>query len=74
MEKGLFKENYYSIFGMKLPHMDTVALFMEKSDPAYIETIKHKMLQTLISKKVFKKFLFDGHYIVAVDAHRDWKL
>ena len=68
MEKGLFKENYYVIFGMKLPHMDTVALFMEKSDPAYIETIKYKMLQTLISKKVFKKFLFDGYYIVAVDA------
>ena len=65
--KGIFKENYFTIFGMKLPHMDTVAIFMEKSDVAYIENIKGKMLQTLINKKVFRKFLLAGRYVVAVD-------
>ncbi|MCK5536028.1 MAG: hypothetical protein KAI79_04330 [Bacteroidales bacterium] len=66
-EKGLFKQNYFTIFGMKLPHMDTVALFMEKSDPVSIDAIKYKMLQVLISKKVFRKFLLSGYYTVAID-------
>jgi len=65
--KGLFKENYFTVFGMQLPHMDTVAIFMEQSDVSYLESLKVKMLQCLINKKVFRKFLLDSHYVVAVD-------
>ena len=64
---GFFKQNYQTIFGMKLPHMDSVALFMEQADPAQLEKLKREMLQYLISKKVFHKFLIDGLYPVAID-------
>ena len=66
-KKGIFRENYLIAFGMKLPHMDTVAIIMEKCAPEQIEIIKHKMLQCLINKKVFRKFLFENRYVVAVD-------
>jgi len=64
---GRFKDNYQVIFGMKLPHMDSVALFMEQAPPAQLEELKREMLQYLISKKVFQKFLINGFYPVAID-------
>jgi len=65
--KGNFQNNYFTVFGMKLPHLDTVALHFEKSDPVYLENFKHSLLQKLINKKVFKKFLYDKYYPVAID-------
>lgn len=64
---GFFKRNYMVVFGMKLPHMDSVALFMEQAEPAQLEKLKREMLQYLISKKVFHKFLINGLYPVAID-------
>ncbi len=64
---GRFRDNYHVVFGMRLPHMDSVALFMEKTQPTQLEELKREMLQCLISKKVFHKFLFEGFYPVAID-------
>jgi hypothetical protein len=66
-DKGGFSENYQKLFGLKLPDMDTVNLFLKKSSPQVLEKIKHKMVQCLLNKKVLRKFLVYGTYMVAVD-------
>jgi hypothetical protein len=65
--KGLFRKNYQKMFGLNLPHMDTVDVFLETLKAEDLEQIKQRMIQCLIEKKALQKFKLSCHYVVAVD-------
>lgn len=63
-----FKENYKSLFGFKLPHMDTVNDLFEKSDNTLLEGLKVKLIKRLLHQRVLHKFKYKHRYfIVAID-------
>ena len=64
-----FVANYETLFGKRLPHMDTVDEVLRAVDNDEIEYLKSALIALLIEKKVFGKFrLLDTFYRVAVDA------
>ena len=62
-----FENNYITLFGLRLPIMDTVNIFLEKLPPQELEKIKQLLVKRLIEKKVLSKYRFNNSYIVAVD-------
>ncbi|MES0336861.1 MAG: hypothetical protein SFH39_10995 [Candidatus Magnetobacterium sp. LHC-1] len=63
-----FRDNYMNIFGLKLPHMDTVNVIMAHLAEEQLETLKVALVRELIKKKVF----YDGrllsrYYAVSID-------
>jgi hypothetical protein len=66
-EEGYFYKNYYEVFGMELPHMDTVNEFFRQCSPESIERIKRLMEQSLLNHKVMHKFRYQGYFMVAID-------
>ncbi len=63
-----FRSNYAKLFGMNLPHMDTVNDFFEQLLPEELEKFKVSMIQELIKKKVLHKWrTFDKYFVVAID-------
>jgi hypothetical protein len=68
VRSGLFRENYYKIFGLTLANMDTVDEYLRKLSPESLEKVKHCMINNLIIKKILHKFRLMGiWYLVAVD-------
>jgi len=65
--EGAFFYNYHQLFGLTMPHMDTVNVFFRQCSPESIEAVKHKMIQYLLEKKVLHKLRFLDHFMVAVD-------
>lgn len=64
-----FSENYYKIFGQRLPHLDTVDDYLRLLDNMELEDIKAALVAGLIEQKVFYRFkLLGKHYTVAIDA------
>ncbi len=66
--RGNYEKNYVTIFGMKLPIMDTVDDFLRKLPPEELAHLKQILVQKLIEKKVLSKWKSQGNYLVAVDA------
>jgi hypothetical protein len=70
-EEGQFhkyKQNYRTLFGLKLPHMDTVDDLFEKLDDRLLEGLKVRLIKRLLHQRVLHKFRFKGQYfIVAID-------
>lgn len=63
-----FISNYEKLFGMRLPHMDTVNDFLEKLNLEELENFKTKMIRKLIEKKVLHQWrLFGKYFVVAID-------
>ena len=63
-----FIDNYEKLFGIRLPHMDTINDMLEKLSPKELENFKTKMIRELLEKKVFHKWRLDGKYfVVAID-------
>lgn len=63
-----FVENYFSLFKMRLPHMDTAEDFLRVLKEDELETLKASLVSGLIEKRVFHKFkLLGKRFIVAVD-------
>ena len=63
-----FKRNYRAIFGLKLPHMDTVDDLFEKLDDVFLEGLKVRLIKRLLHQRVLHKFRYKGKYfIVAID-------
>ncbi len=63
-----FKRNYRTVFGLKLPHMDTVDDLFEKLDDSLLEGLKIRLIKRLLHQRVLHKFRFKGKYfIVAID-------
>lgn len=63
-----FKSSYFNIFGLRLPHMDTVDAFLRKLPPCELENLKATLVSGLIEQKVLHKFkLLGSHFTVAID-------
>lgn len=64
-----FRKNYKTLFGMELPHMDTVDDVFRVIRPEELEKFKVEMVRELIEKKVLHKGRLKGKYfLIAVDA------
>jgi len=59
--------NYRKTFGHKFPGMDAVALVLKTISPDKPEKLKSQHVNLLIEKRVFDKWRFEGHLIVAID-------
>ena len=63
-----FFKNYERMFGIRLPHMDTVEAVLRVLQPDELEKLKACLVSGLIEKKVFHKFKFLGkRFMVAID-------
>src|ERR1022692_3501836 len=63
-----FKSNYFKIFRLRLPHMDTVDAFLRLLSPYELENLKAVLVSGLIEQKVLHKFrLLGKYYKVAID-------
>lgn len=63
-----FADNFFKIFGKRLPHMDTVDAVFSVLSNDEIERLKASLVASLIEKKVLGKFrLLDSYYRVAID-------
>jgi len=64
-----FSKNYHRLFGMRLPHLDTVDEVLRNVDTKQLETLKGLLLKGLFEKRVLHKFrLFGKHFGLAIDA------
>ncbi len=67
-KEGKFRENYLKVFGLRLPHLDTVEDYLRLLDCAELEKLKAALVAGLVEQKVFCRFrLLGSHYTVAVD-------
>lgn len=63
-----FKENYFKVFGQRLPHMDTVEDVLRLLKDDELENLKTVLVAGLIEHKVLNRFkLLGKHYMVAID-------
>jgi len=66
-EEIQFLKNYKKLFGLNLPHMDSVEDYFRFLPDDELEKVKMKMISRLIRKKVLESAKFRGHYVVAID-------
>lgn len=63
-----FKRNFKALFGLKLPHMDTVDDLFEKLDNTLLEGLKIRLIKRLLHQRVLHKYRYKGKYfIIAID-------
>lgn len=63
-----FNNNYFKIFKMRLPHMDTVNTFLDSLPDNELEGLKATLMAALIEQRVLHKFkLFGKYFMVPVD-------
>jgi len=66
---GHFSEHYHQMFGMKLPHQDTVKELLCELSPHHLEQIKMDSMSHLFEQKWLRDYrLLGKYYLVAVDA------
>jgi len=66
-KSGKFSKNFKKAFGLRLASMDAVADVIKALPETELETIKTQMVKSLIEKRVFDKFRFQGLFLVAID-------
>ncbi|MEE9373348.1 MAG: hypothetical protein V3V00_09875, partial [Saprospiraceae bacterium] len=67
-EEAQFRSNYKFIFGLKLPHLDTVNDVMKKLDPEILESCRGHIIKYLLNKRTLHKFRLLGKYFnIAID-------
>lgn len=64
---GHFEHNYITLFGMRLPIMETVDEFLRQLPPEEMERLKKVLVQQLLERKVLEKWKYDGRYNISVD-------
>jgi hypothetical protein len=63
-----FKDNYFKVFGQRLPHMDTVEDLLRLLKGEELQELKTALVAGLIESQVFNRFkLLGKHYTVAID-------
>lgn len=62
-----FKDNYFQLFGLRLPVMESVSQFLKVLPPEELENLKTCLVKHLIEKRVLDKYRFQGRLIVAID-------
>lgn len=55
---GHFGLNHITLFGMRLPLMDTVNDFLHQLPPDELERLKHALIEGLLKRKVLDKWRF----------------
>jgi len=61
------ESNYLRIFGMRLPIMDTVHVFLVNLDSGELEKLRELLLRRLMERKVFDKQKYKGYYNISFD-------
>jgi len=67
MDEKRFDKNFFRLFGLRLPKMDTVAEVLKTLDERALEHLKADLVKVLLSKKVFDKWRYKGALMVAID-------
>ena len=63
-----FKSNYFKVFKLRLPHMDTVDTYLRMLSPYELENLKAALVGALIEQKAVHKYRMLGKYfMVAID-------
>ncbi len=63
-----YRRNYKSLFGLKLPHMDTVDDLLENLDIAVLCQLRKHIISILLKKRVLHKFrLLKQYFTIAID-------
>lgn len=62
-----FEQNYAMVFGMRIPIMDTVDVFLRKLAPRELEKLKTVLIKHLIEKKALEKWKYGHYYLVSAD-------
>ena len=65
--RGNFENNYTTLWGLRLPIMETVDKFLRKLPPEELEKLKHELVRSLIRRKTLERWRFNKRYIVSVD-------
>jgi hypothetical protein len=66
---GHFSEHYHQLFGLPLPHQDTVGDVLCALDNEQLEGVKMDLMSELFEQKWLREYrLLDKYYLVAVDA------
>jgi hypothetical protein len=66
---GYFADNYNQMFGMKLPHMDTVDDVLRALPNEELEQVKMDMVSLMFEQKWLREYrLLNKYYLVVVDA------
>lgn len=61
------EKNFTTLFGIHLPVMDTVQVFLKNLPTSELEGLKQILITRLVEKKVLDKYRYMSRFIVAVD-------
>jgi len=56
----------------EIPHHDTLYRLLKRMDPGELESAHLDLIERLIRKKKFRRYLIDGHYPIAIDGTQKW--
>ena len=62
-----FEQNYFLLWGKRVPVMDTLDVFLRKLPAQELEKLKSILVKRLIENKVMEKWKYHGHHAVAID-------
>jgi hypothetical protein len=57
-EEDQFRRNYKTMFGLRLPHLDTVSDVMNKLDTDLLESCRRDVIKYLLDKRTLHKFRY----------------
>jgi hypothetical protein len=61
------EKNFTTLFGVRLPIMDTIHVFLKNLPTSELETLKQILVSRLIQKKVLDRYRYFSRFIVAID-------
>jgi len=62
-----FETNFITLFGLRLPIMETVDKFLRQLPPDEMEKLKRVLIQGLLERKVLDKWKFMGRHNISID-------
>lgn len=67
--EGYFSEHYRRMFGVRLPHQDTIVEVLSALPGEILEEIRVKLLRRMFEQKSLRRYrLADRYYLIAIDA------
>lgn len=64
---GHFEPNFITLFGLRLPIMETVDEFLRKLPSDELENLKKTLIQGLLKRKTLEKWKYMGRYNISID-------
>ena len=68
IKKDNFKKSFYSIYKVKLPHLDTCHDILKRIEPEKIKSILGVIFKFYITKKFFSRSRLGGNLVLLLDA------